>query len=545
VLVAVLTIGSLLQPASASALAGFDEAKLTASDAAAGDRFGWSVAVSDDTAVAGAYEDDDHGSSYVFRYDGSDWVEEGKLRASDGAADDSFGRSVAVSGDTALVGANGDDDNGSRSGSAYVFRYDGIDWVEEAKLTASDGAADDSFGRSVAVSGDTALVGANGDDDNGSRSGSAYVFRYDGIDWVEEAKLTASDAAASDYFGLSVAVSGDTAVVGAFNDDDDGASSGSAHVFRYDGVDWAQEAKLTASDAAANDRFGFSVAVSGDTAVVGAYGDDDNGAASGSAYVFHYDGIDWVEEAKLTASDGAGDDYFGLSVAVSGETAVVGANGDDDNGSRSGSAHVFRYDGSDWVNKAKLTASDAAADDRFGYAVAVSGDMAVLGAYGDNDDGSYSGSATVFLIPPACGDGIDNDGDGLIDFPDDLGCFTSEGLMEDPGCDVNGDGIVDRDDVRAIFARNGTAAANPSDPHDIDGDGRITLFDGHTCKLECGHPGCRPPCGPPPRCGLIGIEGLLPIGAALAERRRRRRRGRAKKQAVRNRIGWLAVRHSG
>jgi hypothetical protein len=200
-------------------------------------------------------------------------LESQKLLASDVTARDNFGYSVAVSGDTAVVGAYGDGDNGSESGSAYVFRYDGSDWVEEAKLTASDGAAGDHFGFSVAVSGGTAVVGAGRDDDSGSSSGSAYVFRYEGSDWVEEAKLTASDGAAFDWFGVLVAVSGDTAVVGAFGDDDSGSNSGSAYVFRYDGSDWVEEAKLTASDAAPSPsfgaRFGMSVAVSGDTAVGG------------------------------------------------------------------------------------------------------------------------------------------------------------------------------------------------------------------------------------------------------------------------------------
>ena len=161
--------------------------------------------------------------------------------ASDGAADDQFGGTVAVAGDRAVVGARFHDDNGDSSGSAYVFRYDGTGWVEEAKLTASDGAADDEFGGSVAVAGDTAVVGAPFHADNGSTSGSAYVFRYDGTDWVEEAKLTASDGAADDQFGGLVAVSGDTLVVGAEGDDDNGSFSGSAYVFHYDGTGWVEE----------------------------------------------------------------------------------------------------------------------------------------------------------------------------------------------------------------------------------------------------------------------------------------------------------------
>jgi len=411
VLAAWLGIAGALVPVWASMATDFEEAKLAASDGAAGDYFGVSVAVSGDTAVVGAEGDEDNGyysgSAYVFRYDGSDWVEEAKLTASDGAANDSFGYSVAVSGDTAVAGASKDytdDDTGFwlYHGSAYVFRYDGSDWVEEAKLTASDRAWFHYFGVSVAVSGDTAVVGAEGDEDNGYHSGSAYVFRYDGSDWVEEAKLTASDGASFDYFGRSVAVSGDTAVVGAQYYRANGWDSGSAYVFRYDGSDWVEEAKLTASDGAAGDRFGAPVAISGDTAVVGAHYDDDNGSDSGSAYVFRYDGSDWVEEAKLTASDGAVRDYFGRSVAVSGDTAVVGSFFDDDHGAESGSAYLFRYDGSDWVEEVKLTASDGAVRDYFGRSVAVSGDTAVVGAEGDDDNGSGSGSAYVFrFIPPA------------------------------------------------------------------------------------------------------------------------------------------------
>jgi nucleoside-specific outer membrane channel protein Tsx len=283
----------------------------------------------------------DAGAVYVFHYDGTAWVEEAKLEASDAAANDAFGLSVAVAGDTAVVGAALDDDGGSDSGSAYVFHYDGTVWVEEAKLTPSDGAAFDQFGSSVAAAGDTIVVGARLDDDNGSDSGSAYVFRYDGTVWVEEAKLKASDGAPSDTFGNAVAVAGETAAVGAQFDDDNGADSGSAYVFRYDGATWVEQAKLVASDGAPSDTFGNTVAVAGETVVVGAQFDDDNGTDAGLAYVFRYDGTAWVEQAKLTPSDGTADDMFGGSVAVSGDTAVVGAALDDDNGSSSGSAYVF------------------------------------------------------------------------------------------------------------------------------------------------------------------------------------------------------------
>jgi hypothetical protein len=212
-----------------------------------------------------------------------------KLLAGDGAVNDWFGGRVAVDGDTAVIGAYGDDDKGAESGSAYVFvrSADGT-WSQQAKLTADDGVDDDRFGCSVAVSGDTAVIGAMFDDDKGAESGSAYVFvrSADGT-WSQQVKLTADDGAADDWFGIRVAVDGGTVVVGAYGDNDKGDSSGSAYVFvRAANGTWSQQAKLIAADGAASDYFGYRVAVSGDTAVIGAMYDDDKGDGSGSAYVF-------------------------------------------------------------------------------------------------------------------------------------------------------------------------------------------------------------------------------------------------------------------
>ena len=316
-----------------------------------------------------------------------------KLLADDGAASDWFGASgsVSVSGDTAVIGAVGDDDKGSGSGSAYVFMRaaDGA-WSQQAKLTADDGAEGDWFGHSAAVDGDTAVIGAVRDND-GDFSGSAYVFvrAADGA-WRQQAKLTAADSAAWDYFGMSVAVNGGTAVIGADHDDDRGSNAGSAYVFvRGTNGRWSQQAKLTAPDGTAENRFGGSVSASGGTTVIG---------ASGSAYVFvrAADGT-WMQQAKLTASDGAAGDSFGSSVSVSGGTAVIGAYEDDDKGEDSGSAYVFvRAADGTWSQQAKLTAPDGAAGDWFG-SVAVNGDTVVIGAAGDDDKGDDSGSAYVFV----------------------------------------------------------------------------------------------------------------------------------------------------
>jgi hypothetical protein len=386
---------------------------------ARGDRFGVSVAADGDTVVVGAIEDEENGyssgSAYVFVRDqgGADaWGQVAKLTASDGASEDWFGRSVSISGDTVVVGADYDDDSGYASGSAYIFGRDqgGADfWGQVAKLTASDGAALDRFGSSVSISGDTVVVGAWADDDHGDNSGSAYIFGRDqgGADaWGQVAKLTASDGATHDLFGFSVSIRGDTAVAGACLDDDHGGDSGSAYIFSRDqgGADaWGQVAKLTASDAARSDQFGRSVLISADTVVVGAYRPVDDGYPSGSAYIFSRDqgGADaWGQVAKLTASDGASIDYFGYSVSINGNTAVVGAYGDDDNGSESGSAYIFsRGDqgGVDaWEQVAKLTASDGTSSDYFGSSVSISGDTVVVGEFKNDDVGIDSGSAYVF-----------------------------------------------------------------------------------------------------------------------------------------------------
>ncbi len=323
---------------------------------------------------------------------------------SDGAAFDFFGDSVSLSGTTGLVGASSDDDNGGSSGSAYVFRN--LDTAsgtvtEQVKLTASDGAKDDLFGFSVSLSGTTGLVGARGDDVYGLFSGSAYVFRN--LDTAsgtvtEQVKLIPSDGVTVANFGRSVSLSGTTGLVGAWVDDVNGNRSGSAYVFRN--LDTAsgtvtEQVKLTPSDGAAGDEFGWSVSLSGTTGLVGANGDDDNGSSSGSAYVFR--NLDTAsgtvtENVKLTASDGAANDVFGRSVSLSGMTGLVGAPGGDVNGINSGSAYVFRNldtASGTVTEQVKLTASDGASDDGFGHSVSLDGDSFLIGA----DDAGTAGKA--------------------------------------------------------------------------------------------------------------------------------------------------------
>ena len=377
----------------------FQQAKLTAPDGAAAGELGYSVAVSGDTAVVGAIEGAGNGSAYVFLRSGGTWAFQQKLTDPDGASEDWFGISVAVSGDTAVVG-----DRPNNAGAAFVFLRSGGIWTLQQKLTAPDGATGDHFGTSVAVSGDTAVVGAYEDDiDANAVAGSAYVFLRSGGAWTLQQKLTAPDGAAYDSFGRSVAVSGDTAVIGAhFDDVGANANAGSAYVFLRSGGTWALPQKLTAPDGAADDQFGISVAVSGDTAMVGAWLDDIGAnAGAGSAYVFLRSGGTWALQQKLTAPDGATGDVLGWSVAISGDTAVAGAYLDDvGTNDNAGSAYVFLRSGGTWALPQKLTAPDGATNDNFGISVAISGDSAVVGAYLDDvGANANAGSAYVFEVP--------------------------------------------------------------------------------------------------------------------------------------------------
>ena len=377
-------------------------AKDLANDGEGSDNFGLYVAIDGDYAIVGAIGDDDKGSNagaaYVFLRSGTSWTQQAKLLANDGAAGDFFGVSVAISGDYAVVGATGEDAKGTDAGAAYVFKRSGTSWSQEAKLLANDGAAGDQFGNSVAISGDYALIGAYYDDDKGSSSGSAYVFVRSGTSWTQQSKVVASDGAASDYFGWSVSISGDYALIGAYKDDNSkGTDAGAAYVFLRSGTTWTQQAKLLANDGRAADEFGHSVSISGDYAIIGALRDDNTkGTDAGAAYIFVRSGTTWTQQAKLLASDGAATDEFGRSVSIDGDYAIVGAPGEDTKGSSSGSAYVFKRSGTSWSQQSKIVANDGAADDNFGYSVSISGDYALIGAYGDDDKGSISGSAYVF-----------------------------------------------------------------------------------------------------------------------------------------------------
>jgi len=440
----VAIIGSLVMTGTARA-DWQEKQKLTDPNIEANDRFGYSASISGDYAIVGAIDGDidsplqeDTGSAYVFYFDGLNWIQQAKLTASDAAPADKFGSSVSIDGDYAIVGAYYDDDNEDNSGSAYVFKRNGTDWIEQAKLVASDGTFGDRFGTSVSISGDYAVVGASGDDPCGTNSGSAYIFKRDtDPNWVEQAKLTASDGAGGAVFGRSVSISGDYVIVGAANHNDDGKWAGAAYIFRRFGdPNWLQQDKLTPSDPEPGDSFGSSVSISGYYAIVGAHGDDDNGGNSGSAYIFKRSGVDWIKQAKLIASDGAKLDQFGLAVSINGDYAIIGAFGNDTNGSNSGAAYIFgpnEVDPNNWTQDNKLTASDGESSDHFGVSVAIDGEYAIVGAHSSN-------SAYVFQ-KVICPTG-DFNGSCGVDFVDysifALAWLTKEGQDEyNPNCNIS------------------------------------------------------------------------------------------------------------
>ena len=264
---------------------------------------------------------------------------------------------------------------------------------ELVKLTAADASVGDKFGRSTCLDGETMVVGAYGVE---NETGAVYVFTGSGPDWAQQAKLTADDGELSDRFGWSVAISAETIVVGTMYDDDLGGNAGAAYVYVRSGDTWTCEAKLLADDGEAVDKFGDAVSIDGDTIVIGATGDDDGADQAGAAYVFVRSGGTWTQQAKLVHDDPTKWDEFGTSVAIEGDLVAIGSIGDDDEGDCAGAVYMFERSGTVWTQRAKLTASDGASSDNFGASVTLRGDSLIVGSPGDDDMGPTSGSAYVF-----------------------------------------------------------------------------------------------------------------------------------------------------
>ncbi|MCG6148431.1 FG-GAP repeat protein [Leptospira levettii] len=414
------------------------------------------------------------------------WETQAYLKASNADANDGFGYSVDISGDTIVVGAAGEssnqttitngnsasaDNSATSSGAAYVFQRTGSIWAQEAYLKAPNAESTDFFGTAVAIDGNTIIVSAIQEDSNqititngptasidnsATSSGAVYVFQRAGSTWVQQAYIKPPNAEANDQFGIFLSISGDTIVVGAFNEasnqttitngtsasaNNSAALAGAAYVFQRSGTTWAQQAYLKASNIEANDRFGTSVSISGDTIVVGSGFEDSNqtiitngatassdntASASGAAYVYRRTGSTWTEEAYLKAPNADANDQFGNAVAIDGDTIVVGAfseasnqttitNGttasSDNSATLAGAAYVFQRTGSTWSHQAYLKPPNLGADDRFGNAVAIEGNTILVSSIFEdnnqttvtngsmpNDDNSLSNSGAVYVF---------------------------------------------------------------------------------------------------------------------------------------------------
>lgn len=390
--------------------------------------FGADVSVSGDAAVVLSASGHNGRKPRVYRLDGVDWVMEAELTTSDGFV---AGSSIALAGDLVVLGDRMNDDAGTNAGAAYVFRFDGLQWNQEAKLTAPDAAPYDYFGEAVSVNDNAIVIGAPEDDDSGPDCGSAYVFRFDGQQWNYEAELTPDGTFDSIEFGASVSVNGDLIAIGAPQHEGNGERTGAACVFRFNGLEWDLETWLSVSSPDDYSLLGFSISSGTDTIVVG--------VLYGSAYVFRYDGLNWVEEAAL---NDAITPVNARQVAIDDDMAIVGGTG---------RAYVFEFDSVDWIETARLVRPLPPYSDGFVASVGVDGGVVMLGAPGIMyDPPSTTGTVYIYHLfdcqpngaydqcDIAAGTSADCNGNGVPDECDIAAC-AGETWCED----CNGNGVPD------------------------------------------------------------------------------------------------------
>ncbi|CAN0529104.1 unnamed protein product, partial [Laminaria digitata] len=324
---------------------------------------------------------------------GETWTQQTELSASDGAPGDGFGNSVDISGNYIVVGASGDDnERGDGTGTAYVFLKGSETWSEQARLVPDDGQNADAFGAAVSIDGDYIAVGAPNDDNaGGDNAGGVYVFQRNGPGWTQLAKVLASDGVTGDLFGTSLSLQFNTLVAGAPKEGL--LQSGALYVYGRNGSLWSQEAKLFSSDAEAEEALGSAVALDENYIIAGA---ENRAGVQGAAYIFHRIGGQWgsTEERLITLGDGMGGDRFGGAVAISSQFALVGGSGVD--GGR-GATYLFERSGNDWLLQTRLNPVDEGGQDAFGLAVALQGENAVIGARND-DNGNGLDAGSAYLI---------------------------------------------------------------------------------------------------------------------------------------------------
>lgn len=363
--------------------------------------FGADAAIDGTTAIVGApfiqQLASTPGSATVFVLSGGEWVMQQELVAAGVTDVNAFGIAVAIDANVAVVGATLAQEG---VGAVYVFRRSGTSWAQEQVLVPESASDGDEVGISVAVDADTIVFGARGDDEVDSGAGAAYVYVRNGGTWEFQQKLLPSGTTGddeNDEFGTSVDIFGNTVVVGSPTDDEAGLDAGSAFVFVREAGVWSEQQQLLPNDSAAFDCFGEDAGIWGETVVVGSNFGEGDTENSGSAYIFTRTGSTWSQQAELLASDPAPLDLFGNAVDICGDTVVVGARQDN---IQRGSCYVFTRDIKKWMESAKLTASDSEFRDQLGSSVAVSGETVLVGAQGDDEGGTDRGSAYIFAPPP-------------------------------------------------------------------------------------------------------------------------------------------------
>jgi len=396
--------------------------------------------------------------------------------ADDGDVGDGYGWAVAIDSTTAVVGSLHDSAGASDSGSVYILTFDGSSWDETQKLTAIGVGTSDGFGDSVAIHNNTIVIGTPGDDDAGSGAGAAYVFTNIKGTWTQTAKLVPSMLTAGDNFASAVDIDNNIIVLSASLTDSVGSNSGAAYVYRFTKGAWIFDTQLVSDDIAEFDHFGIDVAVSGNRVIVGADGDDDNGSTSGSAYIFELDGSTWSQTAKLTANDGAIDDQFGERIDISGSSAIIGARYDDDSANRSGSAYIFEL-GATWTQHTKLNAFDPTSSKFFGQDVSIHNGRAIVGAWGERDTSGFFNAGAAYAYSRSAGAwALDNK---LIAGDQEGGDFYGYSVaVSDDFAIVGADGNDDfwwGPDAGAVYLIELNCVAQC--PADLTGDGALDFFD--------------------------------------------------------------------
>lgn len=419
------TLSALAPPAAALQLELPLTTRLVSPNAAGGDSLGWSLDVSGNTLVAGALGADstapngppNAGAAVVFVRTGGQWAAQGRLEAVDAGAGRRFADTIAIDGDVVVVGAPLDDDLGARSGSVYVFVRQGATWSQQAKLTAADGAANDTFGTAVAIAGDSLAVGSpRNTNAAGVAAGAVYVFARAGTSWSQQAKLVGAELQPASFLGNSVTIEGDTLVAGTNTNVDE------AYVFVRSGTQWGQQARLTPSRSE-GESFGASVSLFGDTLAVGAL---PSGLAPGAVYVFARQGNAWTQEDRLVLFfDGLND--LGRLVSIQGDTLVVSNQFESIGTPNGGAVRVYKRLGTQWVERGLMVTDPNQTNLLLGRSIALGADSIFGGAPTDDIAGLDAGA--VFVSPLPFLSFCDDSDDALTACPCGAGTLDS-------GCDI-------------------------------------------------------------------------------------------------------------